>query len=112
MRWTGPLLLVFIVYHLLHMTTGTVHPDFNREFDVYHNLISGLQVAWVGWFYVIAVGALALHLWHGVWSLFQSLGFSQPRYASVARRLATAFTILVCGGFAAVPLAILFGYLR
>ena len=60
----------------------------------------------------MAAGALALHLWHGIWSLFQSLGLSQPRYQSMARRLATIFTILVCGGFALVPLAILFGWLR
>lgn len=112
MRWTGPLLLAFIVYHLLHMTTGTVHPDFRGDFDVYHNLVVGLRVAWVGGFYVLATGALALHLWHGIWSLFQSLGISQPRHQSLARRLATVFTIIVCGGFAAVPLAILADFLK
>ena len=112
MRWTGPVLLAFIIYHLLHMTTGTLHPNFDQNFDVYHNLITGLQVVWVGAFYIIAALALGFHLWHGVWSLFQTIGVSQPRYKSVARRLATVFTIVVVGGFVAVPLAILTGFLR
>jgi succinate dehydrogenase / fumarate reductase cytochrome b subunit len=111
MRWTGPLLAVFIVYHLLHLTTGTVHPDF-REGRVYDNLVSGLQVLPVAIFYIAAMGALGFHLWHGVWSLFQSIGVSQPRYDSFARRLATVFTIVVVGGFVIIPLAVLAGVLR
>lgn len=111
MRWTGPLLAIFIVYHILHMTTGQAHPQF-EEGRVYQNLISGLQVAWVAWFYIVAVLALGFHLFHGVWSLFQSLGVSQPRYQSFARRLATAFTIIVVGGFVLIPVAILMGFLK
>jgi succinate dehydrogenase / fumarate reductase cytochrome b subunit len=111
MRWTGPFLAVFIVYHLLHLTTGNVHPDF-QEGRVYHNLISGLKVLPVAIFYVAATGALGFHLWHGVWSLFQSIGISQPRYDSFGRRLATLFTIVVVGGFAIIPLAVLAGILR
>lgn len=111
MRWTGPLLLAFIVFHLLHMTTGTVHPNF-QEGHVYQNLITGLQVLPVAIFYLVAMGALAFHLWHGVWSLFQSVGISQPRYDSLARRFATLFTIVVVLGFAAIPLAVIAGVLR
>jgi succinate dehydrogenase / fumarate reductase cytochrome b subunit len=111
MRWTGPILAAFIVYHLLHLTTGTVHPSF-REGDVYHNLVAGLRVTWVAVFYIVAMGCLALHTFHGVWSMFQSLGVSQPRYESFARRLATIFTIIVVGGFVIIPIAVLAGLLK
>jgi succinate dehydrogenase / fumarate reductase cytochrome b subunit len=79
---------------------------------VYHNVVAGLQVVPVAAFYIIAMFALGFHLWHGVWSMFQTFGISQPRYESVARRLATIFTIIVVAGFLAVPVAILSGFLR
>jgi succinate dehydrogenase cytochrome b subunit len=124
MWWTGPLLFAFVVYHLLHMTWGTVHPDF-REMEVvtdpvlgthlrahtYHNLVTGLRAPGVAVVYLVAMAALGFHLHHGVWSVFQTLGFSQPRRASAARRFATLFTLLVCGGFALIPLLALFGRL-
>ena len=83
MRLTGPLLLAFIVFHVLHLTTGTVHPDYHEE-DVYQNLISGLSVVWVSVVYVLAMAMLGFHLWHGVWSLFQTLG-GEPGAVRVAR---------------------------
>jgi len=110
---TGPLILAFIIYHILHLTTGTVHPDF-QEGAVYHNLVAGL---WglrgiVGVIYVVAMIMLAFHLWHGVWSMFQTLGAPEDRYRSLGRRFATIFTILVTLGFASVPLAVLTGFLK
>ncbi|MGA2703529.1 MAG: succinate dehydrogenase cytochrome b subunit [Isosphaeraceae bacterium] len=110
---TGPLILAFIIYHILHLTTGTVHPDF-QEGAVYHNLVVGL---WglrgiVGVIYVVAMIMLAFHLWHGVWSMFQTLGAPEDRYRSLGRRFATIFTILVTLGFASVPLAVLIGFLK
>lgn len=112
MRWTGPILLAFIIFHILHLTTGTLHSNFDSNFDVYHNLVTGLQVVPVAAFYILAMFALGFHLWHGIWSMFQTFGISQPRYESLARRLATVFTIVVVGGFVAVPIAILTGFLR
>ncbi len=106
MRLTGPLLLAFIIFHILHLTTGTVHPDYH-EGDVYHNLVGGLSIVWVGGVYLTAMAMLGLHLWHGTWSLFQTLGGNQPRYRSPGRTFATVFTVVVVLGFAAVPLAIL-----
>jgi succinate dehydrogenase cytochrome b subunit len=110
---TGPLILLFIIYHILHLTTGTVHPDF-QEGAVYHNLIVGL---WglrgiVGVIYIVAMIMLAFHLWHGVWSMFQTLGAPEDRYRSLGRRFATIFTILVTLGFTSVPLAVLTGFLK
>ena len=111
MRWTGPLLGIFIVYHILHFTVGSVHPHF-VEGRVYQNLVTGLAVTWVAVFYLVAMGALAFHLFHGVWSMLQTLGLSHPKYDPWRKRLAVAFTILVAGGFAFVPIAVLAGYLK
>jgi succinate dehydrogenase / fumarate reductase cytochrome b subunit len=111
MRLTGPLLLAFIVYHLLHFTTGTVHPNFH-EGKVYANLVTGLRVVPVALFYLLAMACLALHLFHGIWSVFQTLGTSQPRAASFGGKLAALFTIVVVGGFAVIPVAVLTGLLK
>ena len=111
MRITGPLLLLFIIYHILHLTTGTVHSSF-EEGDVYHNLVTGLSSPPIALFYLLAMAALALHLWHGIWSLFQTLGASQPRYDSLGRKVATVFTIVVVLGFSAVPISILAGLVK
>jgi len=110
-RWGGVLLAVFIVFHLLHLTTGTVHPDY-REGDVYHNLVTGLAVPWVGAFYVVAMLALGLHLYHGAWSAFRTLGLSQPSAHPLQRRVAAAVAVVVAALFASIPLAVLFGALR
>jgi succinate dehydrogenase / fumarate reductase, cytochrome b subunit len=111
MRLTGPVLLAFIIYHILHMTTGTVHSDF-REGEVFRNLIEAFSSAPVVIIYVLAMGMLAFHLWHGIWSLFQTLGFSQPRRRSFGRWFATVFTLLVVLGFVAVPVAIFAGFVE
>jgi len=111
MKFTGPLILVFVVYHILHMTTGTVHPQF-EEGHVYHNLVTGLQVTWVAVFYLVAMAALSFHVWHGFWSMLQTVGASHPRWNPLRKKLAILFTVLVCGGFAAVPLAVLAGVIK
>jgi succinate dehydrogenase / fumarate reductase cytochrome b subunit len=109
MTVTGPLVLAFIIFHILHMTTGTVHPGF-LEGAVYHNLVVGLGGI-VGVIYIVAMIMLAFHLWHGIWSLFQTLGAPEARYRSLGRRFATVFTIVVTLGFVTVPLAVLTGFL-
>lgn len=111
MKLTGPLLLAFIVFHILHLTTGSVHPDYH-EGSVYNNLITGLKIPLVAIIYVLAMLMLGFHLWHGVWSMFQTLGTDQPRYKSLGRRVATVFTIVVVAGFVAVPVAIAGGFLK
>jgi succinate dehydrogenase / fumarate reductase cytochrome b subunit len=110
-RWGGVLLALFIVYHLLHMTTGTVHPDF-RQGDVYHNLVTGLSVPWVAAFYVVAMLALGLHLYHGAWSSFRTLGLDKPSPNPLQRPIVAVIAILVALLFAAIPLAVVAGILR
>lgn len=111
MRWTGPLVGVFIVYHLLHLTTGTVHPHF-VEGHVYDNLVSGLQVTPVAIFYLVAMAGLAFHLYHGVWSMLQTLGLSHPRFDPMRKTFAAIFTAVVIGGFVVVPIAVMAGWLK
>lgn len=110
MRWSGPILLVFIIFHLLDLTIGTVNPGFEHGM-VYRNLKASLARTGVAVFYLVATAALAFHLYHGIWSMFQTVGISQPRYESLARKLAAVFTVVVAGGFAIVPLAIMLGWL-
>ena len=111
MRWGGVLLLAFIVYHLLHFTVGSVHPGFSHT-DVYGNVITGLRVTWVAVFYIIAMVALGAHLYHGVWSFFQTMGWNHPRFNRARRQVATALAVLVALGFIAIPASVLGGGLR
>ena len=110
MRGGGVLLLLFIVVHILHFTTGTIRPTgvFTAG-DVYANLVSGFRVPWVTAFYVISMLALGLHLYHGAWSSFRSLGAASPSPQPLRRRLALVIAIVVSVGFALVPVAALAG---
>jgi len=108
MRWTGVALLVFVVYHLLHFTTGQAHADFVAG-DVYHNLTVAFADVAVAALYLVAMLFLGLHLYHGLWSLFQSLGWNHPRFNHWRRAFAVAFALIVSLGFALVPLAIVTG---
>ena len=111
MRWTGPILAAFIVFHLMHLTIGNVHPHF-VEGKVYRNLVTGLASVPVALFYILAMGCLAFHLWHGTWSMLQTLGLSHPKYLRARKVFAIVFTVLVTGGFVLVPLAVLAGVLK
>jgi succinate dehydrogenase / fumarate reductase cytochrome b subunit len=110
MRWGGALLLVFIVFHILHFTTGTFHPDF-RPGLVGRNVVVGFMVTPVAVFYLVAMLFLGLHLSHGIWSAIQTLGFNHPAYNRSRRLLASGLAILVAGGLAAIPAAAILGYL-
>ena len=110
MRWGGLALALFVIYHLLHFTTGTVHPNFDHA-DVYRNMVLGFQVWWVSGIYIAAMIALGLHLHHGVWSMFQSLGINHPSINLLRRRVATVLALAVALGFIAIPVAVLAGLL-
>jgi succinate dehydrogenase / fumarate reductase cytochrome b subunit len=110
MRWTGVLLLLFIPLHVLHLASGTLHPDFVAD-DVYHNVVSAFRVWYVSAFYIFAMGILGLHVFHGSWSMFQSVGFNHPRYRDWIRPLATLVTLVVVLGFISIQVAVLLGIL-
>jgi succinate dehydrogenase / fumarate reductase, cytochrome b subunit len=110
MRWSGPIIAVFVIYHLLHFTSGSVHPQFDVH-DVYRNVILGFRVWPVSVFYIIAMVALGLHLWHGVWSLFQTLGLVNPKSDKIIHRLAAMATLAIALGFISIPMAVLAGFI-
>jgi succinate dehydrogenase / fumarate reductase cytochrome b subunit len=110
MRWTGIIVLLFIAFHLADLTWGfhAVNPDYVRG-DVYNNVTSSLDRPVVAIFYIVANLALGVHLLHGAWSLFQSLGVNHPRFNKWRRWFAYGFTIIVIGGNVSFPLAVMTG---
>lgn len=110
-RWGGALILIFLVYHILHFTVGTVHPSF-VEGDPYHNVAAGFHNPVVVVFYLIAMAAVGLHLYHGIWSSGRSLGTSPPSPHPLKRSLALALALLVWLGFSVIPIAVYAGVVR
>ena len=111
MRWSGVILFLFVWYHLMHFTFGNVHPSF-EEGNVYHNFIAGFSTAWVSGFYILAMLCLGLHLYHGVWSMLQTLGLSHPRYDHLRHAFATLITVVVVAGNISFPIAVLTGFIH
>jgi len=111
MRWGGVIILLFVIYHLLHFTTGTVHPNF-IEGDVHHNFVTGFQSVPASLFYIVAMLALGLHLRHGFWSMFQTLGVLHPRYIRAAHLAAWIVALLVVAGNVSFPIAVLAGIVK
>lgn len=113
MRWGGAFLLVFIVIHILHFTTGTIKPAgaFSSE-DVYANVVSSFRIWWVTLFYVVAMIALGFHLFHGAWSSVRSIGASSPSPEPMHQSVSLVIAILVWVAFTAVPVAVFAGIVR
>lgn len=110
-RWGGGFILVFLVYHILHFTLGTVHTAF-VEGDPYHNVATGFARPVVVVFYELAMAAVGLHLYHGIWSSGRSLGLSGPSPRPLRRQLALVLSVLVWAGFAVIPVAVYAGVIR
>ncbi|MFN4895525.1 MAG: succinate dehydrogenase cytochrome b subunit [Pseudomonadota bacterium] len=110
MLYGGLFLLLFVTFHILHFTTGTVHWSF-VEGDVYANVWSAFQNLLTAGFYVVAMALLALHLYHGTWSMFQTLGVDTPRWNKGLRTVAKVVAVALFVGFSAVPVSIATGLL-
>jgi succinate dehydrogenase / fumarate reductase cytochrome b subunit len=108
MRFGGVYLLFFIVYHLGHFTTGTFHPAFS-ETGAYSNVMIGFETWSTALFYLGAMAFLSLHLYHGVWAAFRTLGLARPSGDPLKRQIALVLAIVVAGGFSLVPLAVKLG---
>jgi succinate dehydrogenase / fumarate reductase cytochrome b subunit len=108
MRWTGLVVLLFLIWHLADFTWGWVNPDFVRG-DVYRNVQASLTNAVPAAFYVIANIALGIHLWHGAWSMFQTMGLNSPRYNSLRKWFAIGFAVVVTVGNLSFPLSVVSG---
>jgi len=114
MRWGGVIIALFVVYHLLHFTFGVVgyQPGQFRPLSVYHNVVVGFSVWYVSAFYIVAQILLGLHLYHGVWSMIQTLGVVTARGDSVYRVAGVVITLAVVAGNISVPVAVLLGLVR
>lgn len=111
MRWGGVAIALFLVYHILHLTTGTVHPSY-VEGDVYHNVVAGFQLWPVSLIYVLAMVAVGMHLYHGVWSMLQTLGVVSLRSDGLWRNVARVAATAITAGNISIPLAVLAGLVR
>lgn len=112
MRWSGVLLAVFIIFHLFHMTGGLLIPNFGGHEQVFTNMIVTFANPLVTLFYLVSMGALGLHLAHGIWSVAQTLGWRNRANDSFWKQVAFIAAVVVAGGFAIVPLAIMVGVVR
>jgi succinate dehydrogenase / fumarate reductase, cytochrome b subunit len=108
MRWTGVVILLFLIWHLADLTWGPANPGFVRG-DVYRNLVASFERPWSSAIYIVANVALGIHLFHGGWSMFQSLGLNNPRWNSWRRGFAVTFAGVVMLGNLSFPIAVLTG---
>lgn len=111
MIWTGVLILFFVVYHILDLTTGTVNPAF-QDLKPAHNVVVSFQRPLAAIFYIVAMVGLGFHLWHGIYSMFHSLGLTHPRYTPGVRKGAAAVGTILALGMASIPLFVLLGVLE
>lgn len=111
MQWGGVIILLFVIYHLMHLTFGNAHPDFIHG-DAYHNFVVGFQQWPVSIAYIAAMIPLGFHLYHGVWSMLQTLGANNPKYNRIRRPAAAAVAIAVVVGNISFPIAVLTGIVR
>jgi succinate dehydrogenase / fumarate reductase cytochrome b subunit len=110
MIWGGILIGVFVFLHILHLTTGNLHPEFVPG-DAYNNLVVGFRWVPIPILYIVVMAAICLHLYHGVWSALQTLGINHPRYNKYRRPLAVVVAAVVFVGFISVPVGVLAGIL-
>ncbi|HTG72186.1 MAG TPA: succinate dehydrogenase cytochrome b subunit, partial [Terriglobia bacterium] len=111
MMLSGPVIALFVIGHLLHFTTGTIHPQF-VELHAYENVITGFANPIAAGLYIVAMILVGFHLSHGIWSMFQSIGFSHPRYTPLIKKFAGVFSWILIAGFISVPIAVLAGIVR
>jgi succinate dehydrogenase / fumarate reductase cytochrome b subunit len=113
MYWSGPIVLAFIIFHLLQFTAGYIHP--HAQFvagDVYGNVVSGFQVWWVSAWYIFAIILLGLHLSHGLASMFQSVGLAHPRLSPILKNAARSVALLIVLGYISIPISVLLGFIK
>ena len=105
MRWTGIIVGLFVLFHLADLTWGPANSEFVRG-DPYNNLVYSLQRPVVAIFYALAMIALGIHLYHGAWSIFQSMGINNPKINKARRTFAIAFAAVIMIGNLSFPIAV------
>lgn len=110
MRWGGLALALFVVFHLANFTWGTIHPGYRFvRGAVYANVVGNFNQWWMVVIYLAALLALALHIYHGSWSIFQTFGANSRRWDRLIRRGAATVAVVMFVGFASVPVGVLLG---
>lgn len=112
MKWSGPLVGVFIIYHLLHLTGGQAMPpgtSFASD-NQYANIVSSLSLWPVALVYVVSLVLLSVHLWHGATAALLSVGFRHPRHTAGVQRAALLLVALIIGGMLSIPIGVLLGW--
>ncbi len=113
MRIGALVLAAFIIFHILHLTTGTIDPAKSFVHGAVHdNMVDSFAIWWVTAFYVIAMIFLGLHVHHGIWSAFQTLGVANPKFKGWRRALALIFALIVAIGNISIPVAICLGVVK
>ena len=107
----GTILLAFIIFHILHFTTGTLHTYGFKEGFVYSNVYTAFQHGWVAAIYIVAMASLGLHLYHGSWSVFQTLGIESRGWNNAFRTIAKVIAVVVAVGFMSLPVSFYFGFM-
>jgi succinate dehydrogenase / fumarate reductase cytochrome b subunit len=109
MIWSGAMIAAFVIYHLLDLTVGAANTDQYQDLHAYENLVYSFRRVPVSAFYIVAMVLLGMHLHHGIWSMFQTLGFSHPRYTPIVKRASAWVAMLITAGFISIPIAVLTG---
>ena len=105
MRWSGVIVLLFIAWHLLDLTAGSLNPQYLRG-DPYNNLVHSFERPAVALLYIVAMLALGLHIFHGAWSLFQSIGANNPRFNRWRIYFARGFAAIIVIGNLSFPIMV------
>lgn len=106
MRWTGPIVLLYLLFHLADLTWGWILGGDYVRGDVYHNVVASLSSLPVALIYIAANIALAIHIFHGAWSMFQTLGINNPKFNKLRRGIAGGFAALILVGNLSFPIAV------
>ncbi|MEU0083428.1 succinate dehydrogenase [Streptomyces sp. NPDC006274] len=109
MRWGGVILALFIVWHVLDLTTGTVHPGGFEEGRPYQNVVDTFSTWYGNVIYVVAMLAVGLHVRHGFWSAAQTLGAGDARRDRALKAVAGGLALALTAGFVSVPVAVMTG---
>jgi succinate dehydrogenase / fumarate reductase, cytochrome b subunit len=111
MIYGGLFILLFVIYHVLDFTFGTVNPGF-QEGNIYRNVVASFRIWPVAIFYILAMIAVGLHLFHGVWSTFQTLGWNTAHANRLIRNFATFAAVVLTLGNISIPVAVLAGVVK
>ena len=112
----GPIIGLFVIYHLLHFTTGHCHParegfvpNADGVVNVYNNVVLGFQDSLASGVYIFTMLLIGLHLYHGLWSMMQSVGLNHPKYNHWRKAFAVVFALFIAGAGISLPVSVLLG---